>query len=274
MSSSKLTVGVVVRFKNSAQTLPAVLACLRAQSLAPNTVLGVNNGSTDDSVRLLSEWGARVVDWTEPYHHSKVLNFGVRQCPTDLVLALSSHTELRDPSTLERMAATFDDPATACASGKWDVDPFYGDRIAWTDLQTRGIKFGSIYSNSFGMFRRRLWETMPFDEAVPTMEDYAWSLAQVKAGGVCRRLGFDFAYKRGGNPRHFIFACITFRLAHQHGLAVRWLGASGSIRGWLDARKRLRMGGANAAEASAEAAMHRDRFKAWLLWRWTGELRE
>ena len=154
MHASKQTVGVVVRFKNSSQTLPAVLACLKAQTLAPDAVLGVNNGSTDGSPRILADWGARVVDWTEPYHHSKVLNFGVRQCPTDLVLALSSHTELRDPSTLGRMAAAFEEPATACVSGKWDADPFYGDRLAWSDLKDRGIKFGSIYSNSFGMFRR------------------------------------------------------------------------------------------------------------------------
>ena len=105
------TLGVVIRFKNSADTLPAVLEALRRQTLRPDLVLGVNNQSTDASADLFQAAGGKVIEWTQPYHHSRVLNFALRHCPTDLVLVLSSHTVLESPDALAQLVAAMADPA-------------------------------------------------------------------------------------------------------------------------------------------------------------------
>lgn len=61
------------------------------------------------------------------------------------------------------------------------------------------------------------------------MEDGAWAVEHVKRGYLCRRLDFAFNYQRSGQPRDFIFAVVTFRLAARHGLAVTWLGVTTTL---------------------------------------------
>lgn len=267
-ASPRPTLGVVIRFKNSTATLPAVLEALRRQTLQPDLILGVNNQSADGSADLLRAAGAKVIEWTERYSHPRVLNFALRHCPTDLVLVLSSHTVLRSSDAIAKLVAALSDPRTACASGKWDDDPFYSDAIDRAELLSRGLKFGSIYTNSMGMLRRSLWEQTPFDETLPTMEDSAWALEQVRNGHICRRVTFDFSYGRSGKERFFVFALLTFKLAARHHLRVAWLGPrqtlarlvaglSKGLRTWL-----------RPAEDNRELRLHRERLWAWMTWRW------
>lgn len=227
---ASVPLGVLIRFKDSASTLPAVLAALRAQTKQPDIILGIDSGSTDASPGLLVDAGAHILHWWEPYHHSRVLNFGLAQCPAERVLILSSHTVLESRDALEKLNAALDDPSVACASSPWDDDPFYSNAIAWPELRRKGLKLGSIYSNSFGLLRRRLWEEVPFDESLPTMEDYAWAIEQVRRGHVCRRVSFAFGYQRQANARDFIFTACAFRLAAKYGLKVQWLGRKSSTR--------------------------------------------
>lgn len=262
--NSRGKLGVVIRFKNSESTLPAVLEGLRRQTVQPDFVLAVNNQSADSSPALLRAAGATIVDWTEPYSHPKVLNFAFRHCPTEFVLVLSSHTVLEETNAVEKLLAAMADPRAACASGKWDDDPFYTDSIGWEELRRKGLKFCAIYSNSMGIVRRALWEQIPFDESLPTMEDGAWAVAQVKRGYVCRRLSQKFGYQRSGQSRDFIFAATTFRIAAQHGLPVAWLGVAATLRELIPLL--LRPGGNQAARRSTLWS----RLAARALWRFTG----
>ncbi len=255
---SRGTVGVLIRFSSSAKTLPGVLAALRAQTLPPDFILGVDSGSGDDSRAMIEAAGGSVVIWDQPYEHSKVLNFGLRHLPTVFVLVLSSHTVLDDPTTLARMVEVMRSPESACVSLKWDDDPFYSDAIDWTELQTKGLKFGSIYSNSMGMIRRRLWEEIPFDESLPTAEDYAWTLAQLKSGRICHRLSSAFSYQRGGSNRDFEFAHLVFSLSKLNRLKVAWLGVQGSLKAWLKA----------VWHRDTAKSLHRSRLTAWWMTRW------
>lgn len=224
------TLGVLIRFANSAATLPGVLAALRRQTRQPDVIIGIASHSTDGSRSLMQSAGATVHEWHEAYDHSRVLNFGMRYLQTDLVLVLSSHTVLESADALEQMIACFADHRVACVSAKWDDDPFYSSAISWGELQAKGLRFGSIYSNSMGMIRRTAWLESPFDEEVKTAEDYAWALEQLRRGHLCRRLTIPFSYQRNGYVRDAEFAGITFTLAKKHGLRVTWLGVRGTLR--------------------------------------------
>jgi hypothetical protein len=267
------TIGAIIRFKNSAATLPGVLAALRRQTVQPDLLLGIDSGAKDNSRDLLTAAGARILDWTAPYHHSRVLNFAVANCPTDLVLVLSSHTVLDAPDAIERLRDALADPRTACASARWDADPYYSEAVDWPELQRKGLKFGSIYSNSMGMFRRRLWEELHFDESISTMEDGVWAVEQLKRGHVCRRLAFDFRYQRSTTDRTFIFSAFTFRLADQHGLRVAWLGPGASLRALAAGLLALPFA-ADRAAARQQLLVHRDRLRAWLYGRRKQDLKE
>ncbi len=255
-------IGVVIRFKDSASTLPQVLEALQKQSRKPDQIVGVDTGASDGSAELITRAGGTVVRWDKPYHHSKVLNFGVAHCPRELILVVSSHTVLRSTDALEKLAACLDDPNTACASGRWDDDPHHRDVITIEELRGRGMKIGAIYTNSMGLFRRSFWQEVPFDESIVTMEDYAWALEQAARGRVIRRVRFDYAYLRQGRPRHFTFLAMALRLARRHGLRLAWLGPRGSFMGWLRNRSR------KDAEGQQLADMHLARLRAWLTWRW------
>lgn len=257
----RVPLGVLIRFKNSETTLPGVLSALRAQSRQPDLILGVDTGSTDSSPALIREAGGEVVFWPHPYHHSKVLNFGLARCPAERVLVLSSHTVLESPDALGQLDACLDDPQTACASGKWDDDSYYSDAINWEELRAKGLKIGSIYSNSFGLLRRRLWEDVAFDETLPTMEDYAWAVAQVSRGNVCRRVQFPFSYQRAPSSRDYEFTACAFHLAARHRLPVRWLGRKQTLLACLRQKR-------SGPDGQALATMHRERLLASLLWRW------
>ena len=247
-----MTLGILIRFANSATTLPDVLAALQGQTLQPDVILGVDSGSSDGSDKLIRNAGGQVIYWSQRYEHSKVLNFGVKHLQTDLVLALSSHTVLEDPATLSRMVEAMRDPRTACVSLKWDEDPFYSDAIDWHELSAKGLKFGSIYSNSMGMFRRSLWERQPFDESLDSSEDYAWAIHQLDLGHICRRLALPFRYRRSGHNRDVEFAQIVFRLAQKHCLKVTWLGLRATFSAWLRA----------IFKRDAEASLHGARLLA------------
>ena len=256
------TIGVLIRFKNSAATLPRVLQRLQAQTIQPLFILGVDTGSTDDSAALITQAGGRVVAWTHPYHHARVLNYGLKHLHTDLVLVLSSHTTLDDNDAVERMLATFDDPRVACVSAKWDDDPFYSDAITWDELCAKGLKFGSIYSNSMGMIRRKAWETVPFDESLITAEDYDWAIEQLRRGHICRRLHLRFGYERSGHNRTFEFAQLVFQFSRRYKLRVTWLGVLRSVQQLLTALFMRR-------PESPPPSLHYERLKAWAMMRFT-----
>lgn len=227
-SRRRPTIGVLIRFANSEHTLPTVLQSLGSQTLPPDAILGVASASSDRSREILVRSGARVIEWTGPYHHSRVLNHGCRNLATDLILVLSSHTVLESPRAIETLAACFDDPRVCCASPKWDRDPFYSNDIDWSELVRKGMRFGSIYTNSMGMIRSRCWRETPFDESTDTSEDYAWAVERLKRGDRCRRLELPFSHLRQGSARDREFADFVFAYARRQGLPVTWLGPKGS----------------------------------------------
>ncbi len=81
-----------------------------------------------------------------------------------------------------------------------------------------------------GLIRRSRWESLPFDEKIPTAEDYAWSVGQLARGHRCARINTVFSYQRSGTSRDEAFARAVFSVGYQHQLPVRWLGAKASLR--------------------------------------------
>ncbi len=254
------TLGVVIRFKDSAGTLPAVLAALAAQSRPPDLIVGVDTGCRDDSAAVLRAAGAQVVTWDQPYSHPRSLNHGIAACATDLVLALSSHTVPDGATVLADMAGALVDPGVVAVSHRPSACAIYPERIAWADVVRLGLTWDSFYSNSSGMFRRADWQTTPFCPEVPIAEDYDWILGRLRAGGVALSWDFPRRYLRGmpRDDRAYEMAKALTGIARRHGLRLRrgWgeeLGASLRAAWWL-----AKTGGQDA-EARAVARSQRQR---------------
>lgn len=256
-------IGCVIRFKNSARTLPAVLECLAKQTLQPDVILGIDNESSDDSTGILRSAGARVLPWSHSYSHPAVLNFALENCPADLVLLLSSHTTLNEEDALERMVAEMQDPNVACVSGKWDDAEYYSDTVTWDEMRQKGMLLGSVYSNSMGLLRRSFWQEARFDESMPIAEDYAWSLEQMKRGRKCRRLALSFDYLRDGDSRTYELARELFRMSRRYDLRAVWLGPKLTLTRMLGCALTC-CWPKQAAHARAQLMDHVNKFRAWL----------
>ncbi|MEM1221794.1 MAG: glycosyltransferase family A protein [Verrucomicrobiota bacterium] len=241
-------VTAVIRYKDSAQTLPEVLKALTKQTLQPHRILGLDTGSKDGSTRLLQEIGATVETWDQPYHHSRVLNFGISKCETPLVLCLSSHTVMHDHDIIERMVLEMAKKKVCACSIRWDDDPFYSSQVDWQQIQAKGMKFGSIYSNSLGIFRRDLWEQYPFDESINGMEDYDWALHFLLEGYSASRINANFGYQRSAHNRYIGETARAFMLADRYGLDIRWLGYRGTVTKILKSSPGHLLGNTKATE--------------------------
>ena len=261
------TLGVVMRFRDSAGTLPVVLDALFAQTRKPDLLVGVDNDSRDGSRALLAARGAVFVDWHRPYHVSRVLNAGIAACPTDLVLVLSSHTCLPQRDTVARYEAALADPVVAAASHWSPASRRFGDRVTWAEIRAKGMTRGSIYSNSSGCLRRAFWQDSPFDERIDwCAEDYDWILRQLRRGRACRLLAVERGYLRPRTPPfiHLRTARMVHAIARRHGLRTAFGDVGELARSLLWAAK--------TAGVSRRARTHLAAQVGWLwgrlTWRW------
>jgi len=226
------TLGVVMRYCNSAATLPRVLEALAAQTRQPVVIVGLDNGSTDGSRTMLERCGARIVNWTKPYHVSQVLNCGLDACATDLVVVLSSHSVLTETDTFARYEAAFVNPLVAAVSHRYLGVERYSDEIDIAQVRRLGLGRGSFYSNSVGCLRRRFWEESPFDERLGfSAEDYDWALTQLEHGRLVKLLNFTHEHNRGtAPPGIFLKTSRDVRaVANKHGLPMAKWGAGGDL---------------------------------------------
>ncbi len=255
-----MRIGVLMRVRNAAATLPSVLASLAAQTRRPERILAIDNGSGDGSADLLTSAGAEIAVWDKPYDAPAVLNHGcglLADC--DLILFISAHTVIDDADGIARMEACFHDPMVSAASVAWDDDPFWGARVDAATL--RALKFGSPYSNSLGMVRRSALVRRPFRHFAgrDIMEDYVWAIEEIFTGHAVMRLPVRFRYLRKGSSREVDHTRLVFALGARCGRPVVWRGARSALQRWL----RLRLFGGNAEER----VLLGERIRGWWTWR-------
>ncbi|MEV0385290.1 glycosyltransferase family 2 protein [Nonomuraea sp. NPDC050643] len=112
-----LTLTVIVPAHNEERGLPATLDSLRCQSIPPEQIIVVDDGSTDRTSEVAASYGVTVL---RPPRNlgskAKAQNHALPHCTTDLVLAVDADTVLA-PDYIERVMPVFDDPDVHVAAG-------------------------------------------------------------------------------------------------------------------------------------------------------------
>jgi GT2 family glycosyltransferase len=184
-------VGVLIRTLNEDAFLGRCLDTLRRQDGGFQLdFLVVDSGSTDATIGVALERGARVVE-LEPasFDYSTSLNVGMANVGGEVVISLSAHAIPVDDQWLLRMIAPFEDSRVAGVASRqipWPDAP-------WQEVHRLRQHFGTVrhrytpqgldeivFSNAASAILRDAWRDEPF--MLPAVEDLEWARRVVSAG--------------------------------------------------------------------------------------------
>jgi O-antigen biosynthesis protein len=240
---------VVVPVRNAARTLPRALAALAALAPAPDELVLVNNGSTDDTRARLEAFaataaGTKVVVLDEPRRGASVArNTGTRAATGDVVVFTDADC-CPHPDWLAALGAPLADPAVGAVAGRLASTAPHGVVETFSSLftlqaapaparHTRWTPWAGGFPTANLAVRRAILQAIGgFDESVAIYgEDY----------DLCARLygaGAAIAYTPDAvvEHQHRVALGPMLRQAFGFGRSHAWLMRRHVPRGlWLDA---------------------------------------
>ena len=191
-----MTVGVVIPCRNEARWLGEVLGALAVQTMRPDEIVVVDDGSTDDTASIARRFSKerdfdrlRVIPGPERGVAAAVAA-GVAALRTDIIVRLDGHCRPA-PDYIERAVALVAQPEIGVAGGVWQIEAGAASREA--EAIAIGVAHpmgsgGALYRRAtlpravdvdtvaFGCFRRSLWtELGGFNQQLRSNEDYEFN---------------------------------------------------------------------------------------------------
>jgi glycosyltransferase involved in cell wall biosynthesis len=191
-------ISILVRTFNSEKSLELLFSGLHRKGTDEYVV--VDSGSTDATLDIAAAHGARIVKAAGPFHYSKSLNLGFREARNPWVLVISSHSRSMVPDLLGVYRAALKDLPDEIAvvygpntlDGRGPLDDENKVKYYARDSYESGEAF---CSNGNALYRRHVWEKLPFDETIRTGEDKVWLLAAFEKG--YRRYSLRYMFRKG-----------------------------------------------------------------------------
>lgn len=222
----KRSVGIVVPTYNRAEFLPATLRSILAQTHPPDDIVVVDDGSTDDTKRVLSGFSDRVRSVTVSNGGDlRARNIGMSHLKTDLVafcdsddlweagflekalgfweiepglLAFYSNFRILQDGKLRETTKLDDAPAGFLSGGT----PVTGGVILKQEFVAEIIKFQPLFTSCMVAHRERLLELGGWDEGTSRMVGSDFATALRVAGAPPVAIGEDalvYIRKHSGN---------------------------------------------------------------------------
>lgn len=192
-----------MRSYNDAALLPRTLASLDRQVGVSIELAVFESASQDNSVEIFQEHGFARMTELKPgtYRSSKVLNQGVSEAETEVVVFLNSDAVLLQDDALRKMAETL--LADSKVGGVYARQVVRADAGSMTRFEYQ-LAFdhrdelgeqGNWLTLVCSAIRKSVWEKLPFDERLTFAEDAVWS------SGI-KQLGFRCEYVEGAEAEH------------------------------------------------------------------------
>jgi GT2 family glycosyltransferase len=182
-------ISVIIPVYNGAQTLPACLQALQAQTHPPDEIIIVDDGSTDESAAVAAQFKVKVL--AQPnLGPAAARNHGAQAAQGNILLFTDADC-VPAPDWVARMLAPFVEPGTAGAKGEYRTRrPELVARFVQQEYQERydrmaqqpQIDFVDTYSAGY---RRSIFlATGGFDPTFPTasVEDQEFSFRLAEQG--------------------------------------------------------------------------------------------
>lgn len=118
-----MTLSIVVPAYNAEEFLPRCLDAINASTRAPDEIIVVDDRSTDRTVEIARERGARVLTMETNSGPGAARNYAAREAKGEILLFVDSDVVVR-PDTIERVVRDFDaTPPIAAVFGSYDDNP-------------------------------------------------------------------------------------------------------------------------------------------------------
>jgi len=177
------TISAIVRTFNSAPTLAACLRSLRMQTQPLIEIIVVDSGSTDQTLAIAAKYGARITHYPsrERFNYARALNLGIASASGEWLLSFSSHNVMLLNTCLETMLRLAEQTSAIGAYSVTSRTPAV-TRAEPTSEHISIANFDGFNGlwNTCSLIRRSGWQTLPFDESMPTAEDQAWAAAHLR----------------------------------------------------------------------------------------------
>ncbi|MEM1326639.1 MAG: glycosyltransferase family A protein [Bacteroidota bacterium] len=172
---------VLIRTKNSEDTLSTCLDYLNAQDFSFQEIVVVDSGSTDRTLKIAKEYDCHIIHYPEDqeFNYSKAINIGVEQMNSDYILILSSHAYLTNDTAISWMHYFLSKHPEA---GGLSINKYSHsirlvkelEKIKWCIVNKQNFE-GYALSNVCSLIKRGFWKKYPFNEDISRCEDIDWS---------------------------------------------------------------------------------------------------
>lgn len=207
------TVSVVVPCFNAARTLPACLAAIAAQRVAPDEVVVVDDASTDDSARVAEAAGVTVIRQPVNRGVSAARNRGAAAATGAVLFYVDADVALAPDAVGNAVAALEADPELGCVHGIYETEPLIDDGP---------LEHYKVLSNHY--WRRR---------SIGRVGTALFALGAVRREVLARAGGFDEALRDGEDIelstrlRPLCAIALTDTVTGRHDDADRWRAVLG-----------------------------------------------
>jgi rhamnosyltransferase len=172
---------IVIRAYNEAEHIGRLLEGIARQTVRDAEVIVVDSGSTDSTVQIAEECGARVVHIAaDEFSFGRSLNLGLQAAKQEYAVIASAHVYPVYPDWLECLLRPLEDAEVAISYGKQrgdDTSEFSERQVfrQWFPDYDERRQPSPFCNNANAAVRRSLWEAHPYDETLTGLEDVAWA---------------------------------------------------------------------------------------------------
>ena len=179
-----MKVSIIIRTKNEAPWISSCLNSVLSQSCDfPIEVIVVDNLSSDNTVRLVKAFNnVSLITYNDTvFKPGKAINLGISRSSGDIIVLLSAHCIPRGQNWLSSLIdQLLVDPLCFAVYGRQIPLKFTPavdkrDLSAYFSLESKKQYKDPFFHNANSAIRRNDWQSCPFSEETPHIEDRLWA---------------------------------------------------------------------------------------------------
>lgn len=184
-----MKLSIVIRAYNEEENIERLMLGIAAQRLQAHEVIVVDSGSTDATVEIARNHGAKIVPIKKSeFTFGRALNRGCAEANGDILVFASAHVYPVYDTWLEKLVEPFEDSNVVLSYGRQrgnELTKFSEHQVfaRWFPRTSEFPQRTYFCNNANCAIRRSTWEEQPYDESITGLEDLAWAKAAQARGG-------------------------------------------------------------------------------------------